>query len=100
MLLLLMIIKSSHLFAQRYIRGSGLAYGAYVSLDLEAGLLNFSLYRVSNFPRLDAQCASFLLQSSNSTGAYKEASTVLKGLVDGSVSLLSTRSWKLTSISM
>jgi Zn-dependent M16 (insulinase) family peptidase len=31
---------------QRYIRGSGLAYGAYVSLDLEAGLLGFSLYRV------------------------------------------------------
>jgi Zn-dependent M16 (insulinase) family peptidase len=31
---------------QRYIRGSGLAYGAYVSLDVEAGLLNFSLYRV------------------------------------------------------
>lgn len=31
---------------QRYIRGSGLAYGAYVSLDLEAGLLSFSLYRV------------------------------------------------------
>lgn len=35
----------SHLY-QRYIRGSGLAYGAYVSLDVEAGLLSFSLYRV------------------------------------------------------
>jgi len=33
---------------QRYIRGSGLAYGAYVSADLEAGHLSFSLYRVSS----------------------------------------------------
>lgn len=32
---------------QRYIRGSGLAYGAYISNDTEAGLLTFSLYRVS-----------------------------------------------------
>jgi hypothetical protein len=31
---------------QRYIRGSGLAYGAYVSIDTEAGFLSFSLYRV------------------------------------------------------
>ncbi|KAJ7038105.1 Metalloenzyme, LuxS/M16 peptidase-like protein [Mycena alexandri] len=43
----------------RYIRGSGLAYGAY------SGLLSFSLYR-----------------SSNSMDAYKEASKVLAGLVD------------------
>ena len=34
---------------QRVIRGSGLAYGAYISCDLESGLLNFSLYRVSGF---------------------------------------------------
>jgi Zn-dependent M16 (insulinase) family peptidase len=31
---------------QRYIRGSGLAYGAYISMDIEAGLLGFYLYRV------------------------------------------------------
>jgi Zn-dependent M16 (insulinase) family peptidase len=31
---------------QRAIRGSGLAYGAYVSTDREAGLLTFALYRV------------------------------------------------------
>jgi Zn-dependent M16 (insulinase) family peptidase len=31
---------------QRYIRGSGLAYGAYVGIDLEAGRVTFSLYRV------------------------------------------------------
>jgi Zn-dependent M16 (insulinase) family peptidase len=31
---------------QRYIRGSGLAYGAYIANDTEAGLLTFSLYRV------------------------------------------------------
>lgn len=33
---------------KRYIRGSGLAYGAYVSLDVESGLLSFTLYRVSS----------------------------------------------------
>jgi Zn-dependent M16 (insulinase) family peptidase len=32
---------------QRYIRGSGLAYGASVSIEREAGFLSFSLYRVS-----------------------------------------------------
>jgi Zn-dependent M16 (insulinase) family peptidase len=32
---------------QRYIRGSGLAYGAYVGADLESGHVTFSLYRVS-----------------------------------------------------
>jgi Zn-dependent M16 (insulinase) family peptidase len=31
---------------QRYIRGSGLAYGAYAGVDLEAGRVTFSLYRV------------------------------------------------------
>ena len=33
---------------QRYIRGSGLAYGAFVGCDLEAGRVSFSLYRVSS----------------------------------------------------
>ena len=31
---------------QRYIRGSGLAYGAYIGYDLEAGRVSFTLYRV------------------------------------------------------
>lgn len=31
---------------QRYIRGSGLAYGAYAGVDFEAGRVTFSLYRV------------------------------------------------------
>ncbi|PBK77299.1 hypothetical protein ARMSODRAFT_874850 [Armillaria solidipes] len=62
------VLNATESYLWRYIRGSGLAYGAYVSIDLEAGLLSFSLYR-----------------SSNSIGAFKEASNVLKGLVDGSV---------------
>ena len=41
------IVFHSDTRIQRYIRGSGLAYGASVSLDIEAGLTNFSLYRVS-----------------------------------------------------
>ena len=71
---------------QRYIRGNGLAYGAYASLDVESGILNFSLYRVSH----TSIHAPLILetdgpQSSNSTKAYEEASKVIKGLVDGSV---------------
>ncbi|KAF9270307.1 hypothetical protein L218DRAFT_952466 [Marasmius fiardii PR-910] len=64
------VLNATESFLWRYIRGSGLAYGAYVSLDVESGLLSFSLYR-----------------SSNSMGAYEEASTVLKGLTDGSIML-------------
>lgn len=41
---------------QRYIRGSGLAYGAHCSLDLEAGFINFSLYRVSGFVTCYCPC--------------------------------------------
>ncbi|KAJ6503445.1 Metalloenzyme, LuxS/M16 peptidase-like protein [Mycena vitilis] len=67
------VLNATESYLWRYIRGSGLAYGAYVSLDVEAGLLSFSLYR-----------------SSNSMGAYNEASNVLKGLVDGSISLDTT----------
>ncbi|KAF9044800.1 hypothetical protein BDZ89DRAFT_1191615 [Hymenopellis radicata] len=67
------VLNATESYLWRYIRGSGLAYGAYVSLDLEAGLLSFSLYR-----------------SSNAIGAYKEASNVLKGLVDGTVTMDST----------
>ena len=66
-------MNATESYLWRYIRGSGLAYGAYVSLDLEAGLLSFSLYR-----------------SSNSSDAYKEAAKVLRGVVDGTIALEDT----------
>ncbi|KAF9473122.1 hypothetical protein BDN70DRAFT_886165 [Pholiota conissans] len=62
------VLNATESYLWRYIRGSGLAYGAYASLDVEAGLLNFSLYR-----------------SSNSIKAYEEAAKVIEGLVDGSI---------------
>ncbi|KAF8807490.1 hypothetical protein BYT27DRAFT_7189561 [Phlegmacium glaucopus] len=62
------VLNATEGYLWRYIRGSGLAYGAYVSIDVEAGLLNFSLYR-----------------SSNSLKAFEEAATVIRGLLDGSV---------------
>ncbi|KAI0304973.1 Metalloenzyme, LuxS/M16 peptidase-like protein [Russula brevipes] len=58
---------------QRYIRGSGLAYGAHVGIDLEAGRVMFTLYR-----------------SSNSLEAFKQGATVVRGLVDGSIALEDT----------
>lgn len=64
------VLNATESYLWRYIRGSGLAYGAYVSLDLESGLLSFSLYR-----------------SSNNMGAFREASTVIKGLADHSITL-------------
>lgn len=64
------VLNATEGYLWRYIRGSGLAYGAFVSLDVEAGLLSFSLYR-----------------SSNSMSAFEEAAKVLKGVVDGSISL-------------
>ncbi|KAG5654101.1 hypothetical protein H0H81_007515 [Sphagnurus paluster] len=62
------VLNATESYLWRYIRGSGLAYGAYASVDVEAGLLSFSLYR-----------------SSNSLSAFHEAAKVLKGLVDRSV---------------
>jgi len=41
------VLNATESYLWRYIRGCGLAYGAHVSLDVEAGLLNFNLYRVS-----------------------------------------------------
>ncbi|KAF8078531.1 Metalloenzyme, LuxS/M16 peptidase-like protein [Lyophyllum atratum] len=67
------VLNATESYLWRYIRGSGLAYGAYASLDVEAGLLSFSLYR-----------------SSNSLGAFTEAAKVLNGLVDRSIALDST----------
>jgi len=68
--LALEILNASEGFLWRSIRGSGLAYGASVSCDLEAGLLSFTLYR-----------------SSNSIEAFHEGAKVVKGLADGSIPL-------------
>jgi len=62
------VLNATESYLWRYIRGSGLAYGAYVSADVETGLLSFSLYR-----------------SSNSMKAFEEAASVIRGLVDGSI---------------
>jgi Zn-dependent M16 (insulinase) family peptidase len=40
------VLNATEGFFWRFIRGAGLAYGAGASLDLEAGLLHFSTYRV------------------------------------------------------
>ncbi|TFK30528.1 cytoplasmic protein [Coprinopsis marcescibilis] len=62
------VLNATESYLWRYIRGSGLAYGAYVSLDLEAGLTSYSAYR-----------------SSNSSAAFAEAKKVIAGLVDGTI---------------
>ncbi|OJA10818.1 hypothetical protein AZE42_00264 [Rhizopogon vesiculosus] len=67
------VLNAAESFLWRSIRGSGLAYGAYMSIDREAGLLTFSLYR-----------------SSNSLEAFKQAKAVVSGLVDGTVALEDT----------
>ncbi|KIL70742.1 hypothetical protein M378DRAFT_6664 [Amanita muscaria Koide BX008] len=62
------VLNATESYLWRYIRGSGLAYGAYISMDVEAGLFNFSLYR-----------------SSNSMKAFEEAANMIRGLVDGKI---------------
>ncbi|KAH9944050.1 Metalloenzyme, LuxS/M16 peptidase-like protein [Epithele typhae] len=64
------VLNATESYLWRYIRGSGLAYGAHCGLDLEAGFVTFSLYR-----------------SSNSMEAFKQAASVMKGLTDGSIAL-------------
>ncbi|EGN98675.1 hypothetical protein SERLA73DRAFT_73284 [Serpula lacrymans var. lacrymans S7.3] len=67
------VLNAAESFLWRSIRGSGLAYGAYVTHDRESGLLTFSLYR-----------------SSGSIQAFEEAHKVVKGLADGSIELSET----------
>ncbi|KAI6005289.1 Metalloenzyme, LuxS/M16 peptidase-like protein [Pisolithus orientalis] len=67
------VLNATESYLWRSIRGSGLAYGAYVTADREAGLLSFILYR-----------------SSDSIAAFKEARKVLTGLIDGTVELEET----------
>ncbi|KAJ3559767.1 hypothetical protein NM688_g144 [Phlebia brevispora] len=64
------VLNATESYLWRYIRGSGLAYGAYVSVDLEGGIVSFTLYR-----------------SSNSMEAFNQAKAVIAGLVDGSIQL-------------
>ncbi|EKM61160.1 uncharacterized protein PHACADRAFT_247588 [Phanerochaete carnosa HHB-10118-sp] len=64
------ILNATESYLWRYIRGSGLAYGAYVTLDVEAGLVSFTLYR-----------------SSNSIDAFNQAKSVIEGLVKGTIAL-------------
>jgi len=64
------VLCATESFLWRYIRGSGLAYGAYIGTDTEAGTITFTLYR-----------------SSNSLEAFKQGSVVVHGLVDGSIVL-------------
>ncbi|KAL6304310.1 Metalloenzyme, LuxS/M16 peptidase-like protein [Sparassis latifolia] len=66
-------LNATESYLWRYIRGSGLAYGAHISIDREAGLIGFNLYR-----------------SSNSMEAFRQASIVIKSLVDGSIPLEDT----------
>ncbi|OSD05304.1 hypothetical protein PYCCODRAFT_1362169 [Trametes coccinea BRFM310] len=64
------VLNAKESFLWRYIRGSGLAYGAYCDYDLEAGLVNFTLDR-----------------SANSIEAFKQAANVIRGLTDGSIAM-------------
>jgi len=66
----LSVMNATESYLWRYIRGSGLAYGAYISNDTEAGLLTFSLYRSSSY-----------------IAAYDQAAKVVQGLADGSIAL-------------
>ncbi|KAG6820112.1 hypothetical protein H0H93_005259 [Arthromyces matolae] len=55
------VLNATESYLWRYIRGSGLAYGAYVSLDAEAGLLSFTLYRIElDEPTIDAAKSSIV----------------------------------------
>lgn len=67
------VLNATESYLWRSIRGSGLAYGAYITADREAGLLTFMLYR-----------------SSDSIAAFREAKKVLIGLIDGTVDLEET----------
>ncbi|KAG8972287.1 hypothetical protein FRB90_010263, partial [Tulasnella sp. 427] len=61
------VLDATESFLWRFIRGSGLAYGAYMSLDAEAGHLSFSVYKAPDSFR-----------------AYEEGRKVIEGLANGS----------------
>ncbi|KAF8592090.1 hypothetical protein K439DRAFT_1401667 [Ramaria rubella] len=62
------VLNATEGFLWRFIRGAGLAYGAEISLDVEAGLLSFSTYR-----------------SSSPFQAFTEARKVIQELADGTM---------------
>lgn len=66
------VLNTMESYLWKAIRGSGLAYGAYLDFDLESGTIGFTVSRSPN---------AFL--------AYREAAKVLKGLADGTVRGLS-----------
>jgi len=67
------VLEGSESFLWKYIRGSGLAYGANLGVDLENGLLSLSLYRCPN---------SYL--------AYAEAAKVVQEICSGKISIEQT----------
>ncbi|KAF8307697.1 hypothetical protein DL93DRAFT_2064630 [Clavulina sp. PMI_390] len=67
------VLDGSESFLWKYIRGSGLAYGANLGADLENGLLSLTLYKCPN-----------------SYQAYAEGAKVVKGICDGSIPIEQT----------
>jgi len=64
------VLEATESYFYKYIRGSGLAYGTFMEVDAEAGLLSFSVYRAPDSYR-----------------AFEEARKVVESLVDGSIVL-------------
>ncbi|WWC71010.1 uncharacterized protein I206_104963 [Kwoniella pini CBS 10737] len=64
------ILNAMESYLWKSIRGSGLAYGAHVSVYPEPGLVGFTVYR-----------------SPNAMLAYEAAGKIMQGLVDGSIKL-------------
>ncbi|KAI0348495.1 hypothetical protein BDW22DRAFT_1404375 [Trametopsis cervina] len=64
------VLNATESYLWRYIRGSGLAYGSYVSIDLEAGHVGFTLYRSSSYIE-----------------AFDQAKSVISGLVNRTIAL-------------
>ncbi|CAE6446358.1 unnamed protein product [Rhizoctonia solani] len=64
------VLDGTESFLWKLIRGSGLAYGANMSLDAESGLLSFLLYRAPD-----------------SYKGFQAGAKAVRGLVDGSIEL-------------
>ncbi|KAG8742736.1 hypothetical protein FRC12_015287 [Ceratobasidium sp. 428] len=67
------VLDGTESFLWKLIRGSGLAYGANMVLDVEAGHLSFTLYRAPD-----------------SYKAFQAGAKAVQGLVDGSIELNET----------
>ncbi|UZJ56905.1 hypothetical protein CBS101457_006225 [Exobasidium rhododendri] len=64
------VLNAMESYLWRYIRGAGLAYGASIRADAEAGLIHFTLYR-----------------SPDSSKAFTAAADVIRQLVNGDMSI-------------